>query len=1020
MAFHQREDCVRAIGPIVRHPGRPELTNTNFNSFTTRSIGAGTFGAITLLVILCAASQLPAQTVQVQKNQKIAHSTGGFGANLANSDFWGNSVASIGDLDNDGVNDLAAGAPNDDTGNTDRGAVYVLFMNTDGTAKSSTKIADNTGGFSVTLTNSDFFGISVANVGDLDNDGLDDLAVGANGENTGGGDAGAAWVLLLNSDGTVKSSQKIASGTSGFTTLTANDQFGRSVAGIGDLDNDGVEDLAVGAWLDPGGTAWGAVYLFLMNTDGTFKSFQKLARNTAGFNVTLAGFDQFGQSVAGIGDLDNDGFLDLAVGANGDDTGGADRGAVYVLFMVEVSTITAISPKTGKVGDSVTITGTNFDATAASNKVLFGATKATVTAASTTSLTATVPTGATFGPVSVPVNNRTVESDDFFTPTYAGEFPTIDASTLAAKQDFTTGAIPSKLAIGDLDGDGKPDLAIVNASVVSVFRNKSTSGTLDGSSFFAKQDFTTVDAADRVRMGDLDLDGELDLVVSRRTPDLVSVFHNMSSVGAISFAGKEDFATTTGPTGLAIGDMDGDGKLDLVAGNVDGTTVSVLRNLSTSGTITTSSFAAKVDFTTGAAPSSVAVGDLDADGKPEIVAVDRSGTTVSVLGNTSIPGTITTSSFAAPLSYATETAPVYVAIGDVDGDGKPELAVSNEGNTAGTTVSVYRNTSSGGVSFAARVNFTTGAGPRAVSFGDLDGDGKHDLAVVNLTPNTVSLLRNTSVLGAITTSSFAAKVDFPTGANPLGLGIGDLDGDSKPDLAVGNFAGTTMSLYHNLTTTSPLPTITSFTPSSAKPGESVTITGTNFDATPTNNTVFFDPIKATVTSGSATSLTVTVPDGAGYGPLTATRKERTAFSDAYFLPIYTGVAQTITAGTFAERVSFTAGNNPNGIAVGDIDGDGLPDVAIANQLDNDISLFRNTATLGGINGGSFAAAFDIVSDTGPITLALGDLDGDGKLELVAATTNGNISVFHNTTSAPGTINGSTFAAKVDFVTGTQA
>ncbi len=126
---------------------------------------------------------------------------------LADNDQFGFSTAAIGDLDGDGVEDLAVGARNDDTNGTDRGAVYVLLMNSDGTIKSNQKIADNTGGFSVTLTDSDGFGNSVAPVGDLDNDGVEDLAVGARFDDTGGTDRGAMYVLLMNSNGTVKSNQ---------------------------------------------------------------------------------------------------------------------------------------------------------------------------------------------------------------------------------------------------------------------------------------------------------------------------------------------------------------------------------------------------------------------------------------------------------------------------------------------------------------------------------------------------------------------------------------------------------------------------------------------------------------------------------------------------------------------------------------------------------------------------------------------------------------------------------------------
>ena len=391
----------------------------------------------------------------VKSSQKIANNTGGFTATLIDVDQFGNAVTDVGDLDGDGVKDLAVGANGDDTGGTSRGAVYMLLMNSNGTVKSSQKIANNTGGFTATLIDVDQFGNAVTDVGDLDGDGVKDLAVGANGDDTGGTSRGAVYMLLMNSNGTVKSSQKIAENTGGFNvTLTDLDRFGTVVGDIGDLDKDGVGDLVVGAFSDDtGGSDRGAVYVLLLNSNGTVKGFQKIADNTGGFNVTLTDTDQFGLSVAGLGDLDGDGVVDLAVGAPSDDTGGGfDRGAVYVLFLRLRPEITSISPTSGNVGSSVTITGEEFDADTADNTVFFGATKATVTSASTTSLTVTVPTGATFGPITVKVNAGIAESDEFFLPTYSGISQTITAGTFGDKINFTTNTTPLQVAIGDIDG----------------------------------------------------------------------------------------------------------------------------------------------------------------------------------------------------------------------------------------------------------------------------------------------------------------------------------------------------------------------------------------------------------------------------------------------------------------------------------------------------------------------------------------------------------------------------------------
>ncbi len=142
-------------------------------------------------------------------------------------------------------------------------------------------------------------------------------------------------------------------------------------------------------------------------------------------------------------------------------------------------------------------------------------------------------------------------------------------------------------------------------------------------------------------------------------------------------------------------------------------------------------------------------------------------------------------------------------MGDLDGDGKPDLAVANYNSN---TVSIFRNTASVGSitasSFANKVDFTTGINPYSVSISDLDGDGKADLAVANYGSNTVSVFRNTASVGSITASSFASKVDFTTGTNPFSVSMGDLDGDGKPDLAVANEGSNTVSILRQISTAS--------------------------------------------------------------------------------------------------------------------------------------------------------------------------------------------------------------------------
>ena len=582
----------------------------------------------------------------------------------------------------------------------------------------------------------------------------------------------------------------------------------------------------------------------------------------------------------------------------------------------QVPTVTSFSPSSGSVGTVVTITGINFSATAASNTVYFGATKATVTTAIATQLTVTVPSGATYQPITVTVSGLTAYSNTPFIVTFPST-ALIDLTSFATKVDFGTGTGPQSIAVGDVDGDGKPDLVIPNYSstTLSVFRNTSLSGLITVSSVAAKVDFTTGTNPEPVAFGDVDGDGKPDLVVANYGSNTVSVFRNTSVSGSIttgSLAAKVDFVTGTLPRGVAIGDVDGDGKPDIVVGNQTSNTVSVFRNTGTPGSVTPGSFAAKVDFTTGVDPIRVSLGDLDGDGKPDLVVGNYTSSTISVFRNTSVSGAITSGSFAAKVDFTTGTNPLGITTGDLDGDGKPDLVVTNNGSA---TVSVFRNTSTPGSittgSLTTKIDFaTTGSNPYNVSIGDMDGDGKPDLVVANSTSNTVSVFKNTSVSGAITTGSFAPKVDFTTGVQPFNVAIGDMDGDGKPDLVVANNSSNTVSVFRNtVAAPGPAPTIANFNPTSGAVGTSVTITGTNFDATPANNTVKFNATAAIVTASTATSITTSVPAGAITGTITVTVGSLTATSTTNFT-VSAPLAPTITSfnptiGTIGTSVVIT-------------------------------------------------------------------------------------------------------------------
>ena len=909
-------------------------------------------------------------------------------------------------------------------------------------------------------------GAYVLALGDIDGDGKPDLAV------TNHNDYTISVFLNTSVSGTINFSAK---------EDYAAGMWPDGIA-IGDIDGDGYPDMVV--------TSSGSSTVSVIRNNPLSSLSTPITGSTTITMCSGSGTTTLSDATAtGVWISSNTSVATVSAGGIVTGVGGGSTIISYIVVSAMATTtvtvtgqpiITTVSPMMGYPASAVTITGTGFSTTPANNIVYFGATRATVTSASATSLSVNVPTGATYMPVTVHYSGcpLTGFSQYSFLPTYDNSAYIPGSVSFDPKVDFTGGAY--YVVIGDIDGDGKADLvAITGYNTVSVFRNTSSSGSITAGSFAPRVDFTTGNWAQAIAIGDIDGDGKPDLAVTNESDYTVSVLRNTSTIGSVTFASKVDFTTGTYPMGVAIGDIDGDGKADLVVANQSSNTVSVLHNISTAGTV---NFAPKVDFATGSHPYGIAIGDIDGDGKPDVAVTNYYSSSTSVLRNTSTSGYV---NFATRVDITTGLYPISIAIGDIDGDGKADLAVANVNSN---TVSVIRNTSvSGSVTFASNVDFTTGTNPYEVAIGDIDGDGKPDLTIANYGSNTVSVFRNTSISGSITAGSFAAKVDFTTGANPYGVAIGDIDGDGKPDLAVTNRGSNTVSVLRNdplapitgvaaintcsggsgtttlsnanaggvwssgntsvaivntsgvvtavaggtavisytilsgsatttVTVTGGLPVITSVSPLIGYPASAVTITGTGFNTTPANNIVFFGATQATVTAASTTSLSVNVPTGATYQYVTVdnTGCALTGFSLFPFLPTYNNAPYIPGMVNFDPKVDFVTGTFPDAIAIGDIDGDGKPDLAVTNYSSNTVSVYRNTSTSGSITAGSFAAKVDFITGSSPVCVVIGDIDGDGKPDLVVTNAGPNtVSVFRNT-SVSGSVN---FAAKVDFATG---
>jgi hypothetical protein len=545
---------------------------------------------------------------------------------------------------------------------------------------------------------------------------------------------------------------------------------------------------------------------------------------------------------------------------------------------------------------------------------------------------------------------------------------------------FTTGTAlgplspaPRAVAVADMNVDGNMDVVVAQGASgsgrVQVFL-ADFAGTLTPSGTQAAGDNLS-----SLVVGDFNGDGAPDVVAASEGTGQVFAF---LGDGLGGLGSGTPFAVGSGPRALVAGFLDANATLDVAVANFLGNSVTVLPGSGTGAFVAPLT----LPLAAGSNPRGIATADVDGDGRLDLVTADSGLGQVSVIRRDGV------GNFLAPVVYPVGTNPSAVALVQLEGDPKPEIAVTASTALLEQMLTVLANNGFGlftppppGNRHAVR------QAPQAITPFDADGDGLVDLAVPCRDGRSVVIL-----LGRPPTLEAAPRVTV--GDKPRAAAVGDFNGDGKLDLAVANSGDNSVSLlagdgagglsaYGTLTAAAPEAIVSGDFDRDGRLDLGVSVRG----ATP-SVAIFLG------TGGGAFSLPTTVnvgaePDDLVTGDFDLDGDLDIAVCDKVSPTGSVRILGNNGLGVFSAVVGVSVGDKPTSIVAADFDRDGDLDLAVANDLSNNVMILTYAT-------GSFAVTQILPlagGDTSPVSLAVGDFDGNATIDLVAAALN-NFSRLH--------------------------